>query len=42
MRVLDWGVFDRVIARGDIGLGEAWFDGLWDTDEHQERAHAAA
>lgn len=33
MRVLDWGVFDRVIARGDIGLGEAWFDGLWDTDE---------
>ncbi len=33
MRVRDWSVFERVIARGDIGLGEAWFDGLWDTDD---------
>jgi cyclopropane-fatty-acyl-phospholipid synthase len=33
MRIRDWGVFERVIARGDIGLGEAWFDGMWDTDD---------
>ncbi|MBC7207324.1 MAG: class I SAM-dependent methyltransferase [Methyloversatilis sp.] len=32
MRVKDWATFDHVIARGDIGLGEAWFDGLWDSD----------
>ncbi|WP_374338246.1 class I SAM-dependent methyltransferase [Methyloversatilis sp.] len=32
MHVHDWSVFERVLARGDIGLGEAWFDGLWDTD----------
>lgn len=32
MRVKDWSVFERVIARGDIGLGEAWFEGLWDCD----------
>lgn len=33
MRVKDWSVFERVIARGDIGLGEAWFEGLWDCDQ---------
>ncbi|WP_018411527.1 SAM-dependent methyltransferase [Methyloversatilis thermotolerans] len=33
MRVHDWSVFERVIARGDIGLGEAYFDGLWDCDD---------
>lgn len=33
MRVRDWSVFGRVIARGDIGLGEAYFDGLWDCDD---------
>lgn len=33
MQVKDWSVFERVIARGDIGLGEAWFEGLWDCDQ---------
>ena len=33
MRIKDWAVFERVIARGDIGLGETWFDGMWDTDD---------
>ena len=33
MRIRDWTVFERVIARGDIGLGEAWFEGLWDCDD---------
>ncbi|MBP9118793.1 MAG: class I SAM-dependent methyltransferase, partial [Methyloversatilis sp.] len=33
MRIKDWAVFERVIARGDIGLGETWFDSMWDTDD---------
>jgi cyclopropane-fatty-acyl-phospholipid synthase len=33
MRIKDWAVFERVIARGDIGLGETWFDGMWDSDD---------
>jgi len=27
--VKDLAMFDRIIATGDIGLGEAWMDGLW-------------
>ncbi|QID17077.1 class I SAM-dependent methyltransferase [Nitrogeniibacter mangrovi] len=34
--VRDLACFDRVIARGDIGLGEAWMDGLWHTDHLPE------
>jgi cyclopropane-fatty-acyl-phospholipid synthase len=30
--VRDLAAFDRAIATGDIGLGEAWMDGQWDTD----------
>ena len=33
LRVRDHAVFDEVLARGDIGFGEAWMDGLWDTDD---------
>ena len=29
--VKDMAMFDRVIATGDIGLGEAWMEGLWHT-----------
>ena len=29
MAVADWDVFDEVLARGDIGLAEAWIDGRW-------------
>ncbi|MDX5363950.1 MAG: cyclopropane-fatty-acyl-phospholipid synthase family protein [Pseudazoarcus pumilus] len=32
-RVRDHAVFEAALARGDIGLAEAWMDGLWETDE---------
>ncbi len=31
-RVRDHAVFESALARGDIGLAEAWMDGLWETD----------
>lgn len=33
MEVADWGVFDAVLARGDIGLAEAWIDGRCDSPD---------
>ena len=33
LRVRDHAVFDEALARGDIGFGESWMDGQWDTDE---------
>ncbi len=27
----DWGVIERIVARGDIGLGEDYIAGAWDT-----------
>ncbi len=33
LRVRDHAVFDEVLARGDIGFGEAWMDGLWETED---------
>ncbi|OYD54950.1 SAM-dependent methyltransferase [Thauera propionica] len=33
LRVRDHAVFDETLARGDIGFGESWMDGLWDTDD---------
>lgn len=33
LRVRDHAVFDEVLTRGDIGFGEAWMDGLWDTED---------
>ncbi|NMG75961.1 SAM-dependent methyltransferase [Aromatoleum diolicum] len=32
-RVRDLATFDAVLGRGDIGLGEAYMDGLWETDD---------
>jgi len=31
--VRDWRVFDAVLARGDIGFAESYFDGDWDTPD---------
>jgi cyclopropane-fatty-acyl-phospholipid synthase len=31
--VLDWGVFERVIKRGDIGFAESYMDGQFTTDD---------
>ncbi|MDY0047165.1 MAG: cyclopropane-fatty-acyl-phospholipid synthase family protein [Thauera propionica] len=33
LRVRDHAVFDETLARGDIGFGESWMDGLWETDD---------
>lgn len=32
MRVHDWRVFDAALGKGDIGLGEAYINGWWDSD----------
>ena len=32
-KVHDWGVIERVVARGDIGLGEDFIAGAWETDD---------
>jgi cyclopropane-fatty-acyl-phospholipid synthase len=32
-RIRDWGVIERLVARGDIGLGEDFIAGAWDTDD---------
>src|SRR5438552_4669588 len=32
-RIKDWDVLRRTLARGDIGLGEAYIDGSWETDD---------
>ncbi|MBW7861917.1 MAG: class I SAM-dependent methyltransferase [Rhodocyclaceae bacterium] len=32
-RIHDPGVFDEILARGDIGLSETWMDGRWETDD---------
>lgn len=32
-RVRDHAVFEAALARGDIGLAEAWMDEQWDTDD---------
>src|SRR5581483_7949288 len=29
--IRDWDVLGRTLARGDIGLGEAYIDGMWET-----------
>jgi cyclopropane-fatty-acyl-phospholipid synthase len=33
LRILDWGFFKRCVLFGDIGFGEAFVDGDWDTDD---------
>jgi cyclopropane-fatty-acyl-phospholipid synthase len=32
-KIHDWDVLRQTIARGDIGLGEAYIDGGWETDD---------
>jgi cyclopropane-fatty-acyl-phospholipid synthase len=32
-KVADLRAFEATLARGDIGLGESWMDGCWDTDD---------
>ena len=32
-KILDWNVLRQTLARGDIGLGEAYIDGSWQTDD---------
>ncbi len=33
MQVHDWKVFNHMLSRGDIGLGEDYINGLWDTPD---------
>lgn len=33
MEIREWAVFDAVLARGDIGLAEAWLDGQWESPD---------
>ncbi len=33
MSIADWSVLRNAAARGDIGLGEDYIDGAWDTDD---------
>jgi cyclopropane-fatty-acyl-phospholipid synthase len=35
IRLQDWSVIDAIAASGDIGLGETYMDGLWETDDLQ-------
>ena len=32
-KINDWDVLRLTLARGDIGLGEAYIDGSWETDD---------
>ncbi|HAB47011.1 MAG TPA: SAM-dependent methyltransferase, partial [Lautropia sp.] len=29
----DWSVFERALSRGDVGFGECWMDGQWDSPD---------
>lgn len=31
----DWAVIDAIVSSGDIGLGETYMDGLWETEDLQ-------
>jgi len=33
VRIADWGFFRRCVLYGDVGFGEAYVDGDWDTDD---------
>ena len=33
VRITDWGFFKRCVLFGDVGFGEAYVDGDWDTDD---------
>jgi cyclopropane-fatty-acyl-phospholipid synthase len=34
--ICDWGVLRRILARGDIGLGEEYIAGTWTTDDVEQ------
>ena len=34
MHIKDWNVLTALALRGDIGLGEAYIEGLWDSSEY--------
>ena len=33
LEITDWSVFDRILARGDVGFAEAWIAGEWNTPD---------
>jgi cyclopropane-fatty-acyl-phospholipid synthase len=33
LELRDWSVFERVLGEGDIGFGESYMQGLWETDD---------
>jgi cyclopropane-fatty-acyl-phospholipid synthase len=41
MRINDWSVVTAIAARGDIGLGETYVAGLWDTSSIEDLAKVA-
>lgn len=41
MQINDWSVITAIASRGDIGLGETYVAGLWDTDSIENLAKVA-
>lgn len=41
MQINDWSVVTTIAARGDIGLGEAYVEGLWDTPSVEDLTRVA-
>ncbi len=33
LQLKDWQVFSRVLERGDVGFGECFIEGLWNSDD---------
>lgn len=33
VQIREWGMFDAILGKGDIGLAEAYIDGLWEADD---------
>ncbi len=33
MHIHDWKAIRQIISRGDVGMGESYIEGLWDTDD---------
>jgi cyclopropane-fatty-acyl-phospholipid synthase len=33
LEIGEWSVFERILARGDVGFAEAWIDGDWDSPD---------
>jgi cyclopropane-fatty-acyl-phospholipid synthase len=33
LKINDWSLVERIAARGNIGVGETYVEGLWDTDD---------